>query len=337
MTGGEVAVIKFKVLAGVFALIAAAAFGHDSKQGQFALALPEHTGKLQWSASEFKAVEFSAKANGNEIGIRGKDEAGKVTFLGFLFVFSELAPLSTAKCRDGVLDPEKKANPRVNITGTSEHTSAGGLPVSLVSYTVKSAGAKTSYVVRGFVATGEICGDLALYSEQPLSADDRLPKSVFADYRLDETYSPKYTDVLLYAQVLYDHRMYAAAALKYETALARLRERPEGDVQTMTRVLTDQAGMAYGMSGNLSKSRALFERAIAEDPDYPLYYYNLACADAAEKNLSAARDHLQKAFERKANVLRGESMPDPTEDDSFLPYRENKDFWAFLESLHSKS
>jgi len=32
-------------------------------------------------------------------------------------------------------------------------------------------------------------------------------------------------------------------------------------------------------------------------------------------------------------VIRGETMPDPTKDDSFLPYRDNKEFWAFVESL----
>jgi tetratricopeptide (TPR) repeat protein len=89
------------------------------------------------------------------------------------------------------------------------------------------------------------------------------------------------------------------------------------------------------MSGDIHKSRSIFEKAIAEDPDYPLYYYNLACADAEEKNLIGAQKHLREAFDRKANVIRGEKMPDPTTDDSFLPYRDNKDFWAFLESLRA--
>jgi tetratricopeptide (TPR) repeat protein len=91
--------------------------------------------------------------------------------------------------------------------------------------------------------------------------------------------------------------------------------------------------MAYGMSGDIAKSRALFEAAIVEDPDYPLYYYNLACADAEEKKLSDAQAHLQQAFARKANVIPGETMPDPTKDDSFLPDRDNKEFWKFVEGL----
>jgi Tfp pilus assembly protein PilF len=146
--------------------------------------------------------------------------------------------------------------------------------------------------------------------------------------------------VFLYATLLYQARMYKAAAPIFEMALVKLKEDPGiaarmmKDTRTATRVVTDQAGMSYGMSGDIPQARRLFEKAIAEDPDYPLYYYNLACADAEEKNLVGARNHLQQAFARKANVISGENMPDPTKDDSFLPYRDNKEFWAFLESLH---
>ncbi len=77
----------------------------------------------------------------------------------------------------------------------------------------------------------------------------------------------------------------------------------------------------------------MFEKGIVDDPSYPLNYYNLACADAGEKKLSDARLHLQQAFDRKANVNPGETMPVPTEDDSFLPYKDNREFWTFLQGL----
>ena len=102
----------------------------------------------------------------------------------------------------------------------------------------------------------------------------------------------------------------------------------------MRRVTTDEAGMAYGMSGDIPKARAIFQAALAKDPDYPLYYYNLACADAEEKKLADARVHLQQAFDHKANVIPGETMPDPTKDGSFLPYQHDNDFWNFVKSLH---
>ena len=315
-------------LAGVSAL--AQTTGSD-----FTLALPDHQGQLRWSADGFKIVQYSAKPNGHEIGIRGREGSGRITLLGFLFLFPEQAPLTSVKCRDEVLGPEKKGNPTLKISGTSESVRPGNLPIALASYTAKGDG-PIGYMVRAFTATGDICGDLEFYSSKPISSDDADLKKILASYRLDQSYTPRVADVVLYAKLLYDEQKYKAAAPIFEAALSKINDNDAGpfrNARTTRRVVTDQAGMSYGMSGDIPKARTIFEKAIAEDPDYPLYYYNLACADAEEKKLADARRHLQQAFARKANVISGESMPDPTKDDSFLPYRNNKEFWTFLESL----
>jgi len=301
----------------------------------FKLALPDHPGQLRWSASAFKITESSVKPNGREIGIRAANESGRLTFLGFLFLFPEQAPITSVKCRDGVLEPAKKANPKLRILGTSEKSVSGSPPISLVSYVAEGSGGKPIYSVRGFIAAGDICGDLEFYSDAAISADDNELKTIFATYRLDENYVPQFGDAFLYAQMLYKKRLYKAAAPIFEIALAKLKADAGPEAKKMRRVTTDQAGMAYGISGDLAKARAIFQQAIKEDPDYPMYYYNLACADAEEKKLADARVHLQQAFARKANVIAGEKMPDPTRDDSFLPYRDNKDFWTFLKSLNA--
>ena len=94
--------------------------------------------------------------------------------------------------------------------------------------------------------------------------------------------------------------------------------------------------MSLGMSGDIKDSRAVAGKAIATDPDYPLNYYNLACADAEQGDATAAKLHLQQAFDRQANVLKGESMPDPTKDDSILKLKKNEAFWAFVLTLPKK-
>jgi tetratricopeptide (TPR) repeat protein len=125
--------------------------------------------------------------------------------------------------------------------------------------------------------------------------------------------------------------MYKAAAPMFEQALAKLDD--DHNQLIWRRVTTDQAGMSYGMSGEIPKARAIFETAIAKDPDYPMYYYNLACADAEENKLVDARTHLQEAFARKKDMIPGETLPDPTKDDSFLPHKSDKEFWKFLQGL----
>jgi len=299
----------------------------------FKLALPAHQGQLHWHADGFKIVQSSAKPNGVEIGIRGSNGSSQVSFLGFLFLVPEQAPLTSPKCRDGAIEPLKKSNPTLKILASSEMERSQGPPIELVNYSVQGRDGKLGYSMRGFVATGDICGDLEFYSGAPINTEDPDLKKIWGTYRFDPNYSPQFNDVSLYAEILYQNRMYQAAAPVFEQALTKLKDDKDKDQLMWRRVTTDQAGMAYGLAGNIPKARALFEAAVAKDPEYPMYYYNLACADAEEKKLADARTHLQQAFARKANVIRGESMPDPTKDDSFLPYRDNKDFWTFVESL----
>ena len=105
------------------------------------------------------------------------------------------------------------------------------------------------------------------------------------------------------------------------------------DSLDMRRFVTDKLVMSLGMGGDLKNSRAVAMQAIEQDPDYPLNYYNLACADAEEGNAAAARTHLEQAFARKANTLPGESLPDPGKDDSLLKLKSNQAFWTYVQTL----
>jgi len=297
--------------------------------GNFTLALPAHQGQLKWNAEGFKVIQSSAKPNGAEIGIRASDGSSQFTFLGFLFLFPEQAPMTSAKCRDGVLGPAK-----IKPVASIEMARSDGPPVELVSYVGQGQDGKVVYSIRGFLAMGDICGDLEIYGNDVKVISDPNLKKIWDSYRFDPNYSPHFNDVLLYAKILYRNHMYQAAAPAFEQALTMLKDNDNKDQLMWQRVTADQAGMAYGLAGNIPKARAIFEAAIVNDPEYPIYYYNLACADAEEKKLADARNHLQQAFARKANVIRSETMPDPTKDDSFLPYRDNEEFWTFVQSLH---
>jgi len=314
-------------------MAATAARAQDlSKDASSTLALPAHDGQLRWNAEGFSIIQSSAKPNNAEIGVRARDGSGQFTLLGFLFLFPEQAPMTSAKCRDGVMEPEKKSNPTITIAGSSEIARSDGPPVELVGYVAQAEAGKVVYIMRGFVAIDDLCGDLEIYGNDPTVISDPNLKKIWESYRLDPQYVPQFNDVLEYAQILYQNHLYQAAAPLFEQALTKLSG--GADQITWRRVATDQAAIAYGLAGNISKARALINAAVAKDPEYPMYYYNLACADAEEKKLSDARTHLQQAFARKANVIKGETMPDPTKDDSFLPYRNDREFWAFLESLH---
>jgi hypothetical protein len=325
-------------LSGMFLFVAAcatAAQGQISPSSDYRLALPEHKGQLKWSINGYTIVENSAKPNGLELGVRGRDSSGRITFLGFLFIPSETAPMTSAKCRDAAIAQDKKTDATLKIVKTTEIPRPGGLPVALVTHTTTNRDGSITFRVRGFVATADICGDLAFYSSAHLSQDDEDFKKAFLSFEVNPDYVPQFSDVVLYAQVLFLHHDYGAAAPLFERALTMVPPNgaPFKSARVANRIMRDQAGMSYGISGDTAKARAIFEKGTAEDPSYPMYYYNLACADAGENKLSEARRHLQQAFDRKANVNPGESMPSPTEDDSFLPHKDNKEFWTFLQQL----
>jgi hypothetical protein len=143
-------------------------------------------------------------------------------------------------------------------------------------------------------------------------------------------YNPIAVDYFHIAQILFKNAPELAAPY-YKSSLDAMPS--DAGYLTPRRIATDQLVMALGISGDLKASRAAAETAITTDPDYPINYYNLACADAEKGDAIGARTHLQQAFDRRRNVIQGESMPDPSKDDSILKLKKNKEFWAFVTSL----
>ncbi len=131
-------------------------------------------------------------------------------------------------------------------------------------------------------------------------------------------------------------RHYQDAIAPYQKALDLEKQSPQLS-STMFRVLVDNLGMSYGITGDLARARETFEYGLTKDPTYPLFYYNLACAAAEAGDLKAAGNYLKKAFEYRENVIPGETMPDPRKDDSFTPHLKNKEFRELLNSLMSSS
>jgi predicted Zn-dependent protease len=136
-------------------------------------------------------------------------------------------------------------------------------------------------------------------------------------------------------QCLFRQEHYAEAAVFFQKA----RDLQKGGKELSTvqdRILTDQLVMSYGITGELKKARTLLNEAIGKDPDYPLNYYNLACAYAEEGDKAKALTNLQLAFDRRANILKGEQMPDPRADSSFQKYVRDAEFVGLMKKLGYK-
>jgi len=91
-------------------------------------------------------------------------------------------------------------------------------------------------------------------------------------------------------------------------------------------VLVDNLGMAYGITGDIKSSMAVFEYGIASEPTYPLFYYNMACGYGELGDEDNAIKFLRPAYKYKNNMLSGEHLPDPMTDSSFQKFVDNETF-----------
>lgn len=99
------------------------------------------------------------------------------------------------------------------------------------------------------------------------------------------------------------------------------------------RVLIDNLGMAYGITGDLKAAEEVLRYGISKNPTYPLFYYNMACASAERNDLDSTIKYLKTAFEHKQNIIPGEQMPDPSKDDSFQRFMQNEAFRKLIKSF----
>jgi len=143
-----------------------------------------------------------------------------------------------------------------------------------------------------------------------------------------------YAQVYL-GQALFKEEKYAEAVGPYEKARA-LEMKGQALSPDQNRILVDQLVMAYGISGQPEKAHKLLDEAISQDPEYPLNYYNLACAFAEDGEKGKMLANLDLAFRHRDHVLRGEQMPDPRSDSSFQRYARDEDFVKLMKALGFK-
>jgi hypothetical protein len=95
--------------------------------------------------------------------------------------------------------------------------------------------------------------------------------------------------------------------------------------------------MAYGITEDLDHSEAVYQYGIGKDPEYPGFFYGLACVFAGRGDIDKTMEYLRKSFSLKSNVIPGESMPDPATDDSFQRFMSNQKFRDFVKSLNASN
>jgi tetratricopeptide (TPR) repeat protein len=158
-------------------------------------------------------------------------------------------------------------------------------------------------------------------------AEEGLFKGFISRVKILENFQPSGVDHFQYGSFFYLKKNYGRAIVYYERAFEQEKRNPTLP-PSLGRVLIDNLGMAYGVTGNLEKSKRTFEYGISKDPTFPMYYYNLACTYAEMNNPKLVIQNLRTAGEYKNNMIPGEKRPDPFKDPSFRYLLKNKKFIA---------
>ena len=118
----------------------------------------------------------------------------------------------------------------------------------------------------------------------------------------------------------------------YQKALDREKANPTLS-RTIWRVLVDNLGMAYGISGDLKKAKATFEYGLSKDSKYPMFHYNMACTYGEMDDPENAIVYLKQAFDYRDNMIKGEKIPNPWTDSSFQRFMSNEKFVNALREI----
>ncbi len=102
-------------------------------------------------------------------------------------------------------------------------------------------------------------------------------------------------------------------------------------------LVVDNLAMAYGITSDIKKSRATLEYGISKEPTYPMFYYIMANTYGEENDEPNSIKWLRLAFERRGNMIKGESFPNPLKDSSFKNFAESETFKKAVEEMQNSN
>lgn len=297
-----------------------AAYATAPSEINLVLSLPELSWSLEINEPGFIIQQKEIAPDGDAVRLQAANKETGVVLSAFL----EHAPRTggSKECREYYWATAEKSHFKKEQIRKYESG-----PISVVEYIVpEHMGVKVNQKhVNAYLAEGDYWIDVHL-SKAAHRIDENDPfLPILKKIQINRDYVPTVVDRFQYGNIYYRAKDYRKAAFHYGKAL-ELDKRETSLGRSIWKVLVDQLGISYGISGELPKAKDLFEWAITQEPEYAMFHYNLACAFAEMGNREQALNSLRMAIKYKENILPGESFPDPKEDSSFTKYLQDNDF-----------
>ena len=186
--------------------------------------------------------------------------------------------------------------------------------------------------INAYLAEDNYWIDIHLSKGNYQPEDDKLFESILETISIDRKHTASSYDNFYYGNIFYKQKEYKKAIPFFERALEQ-ENRKAILGKDFFKIVVDLLGMSYGISGDLSRAKEIFQWAIIKEPEFPMFYYNLACVYAESDDMNGSIENLRNAYRYKDNMLKGEAFPDPSSDSSFSKYMTNRLFITELEKM----
>jgi tetratricopeptide (TPR) repeat protein len=300
------------------------AFAQPGPGNRAEMSIPGVSGILQLDVGA-TTFQTAVSPDGKEVELRAFDRPDRLGISAFLQRVT--FPASAEKCRDEWWPATKKSAPMKRDDLDESQVKDG---IARVEYIVPEfRGHKIHQkTIHAYLGSGNLCAEIHLSKAGFEPDEQKLFEQILSTVKLLPDQAPSSgqsagtapaDDTVRYlgeGSRSYLQRNYSSAARSYQKALDLERQKRTLPRDTF-RVLVDNLGMSYGIGGDLQKAKETFEYGLTQEPDYPMFYYNLACTYGEMKKMPEAIEELRLAYKYKANIIAGETMPDPIKDDSF--------------------
>lgn len=284
--------------------------------------------KLDWSMS-INLSDFNVKKNNISLDCLSRKIMGVNPTTGLnISIFIEKADHSgdSKECREFYWSKaEKSPLPKDNLTKSEKGN------IAIVEHDIKEYQGKTInfHNLNAYISHEGFWIDVHISKIGYKNEDKALFDAIINSIEFKKPKTRNMTELLIYGNQAYMMKDYKEAISTFEQILETEKSGINME-KTMWLVVVDNLGMAYGISGDLDNSKRVFEYGIKLDPEYPNFYYSLACTYAEMSDLENSLKNLETAYNKKENVIPGETLPNPKTDSSFKKYLNDKQFKQFI-------
>jgi tetratricopeptide (TPR) repeat protein len=292
-----------------------------------ALTLPDLEWALEINAPDFNVEKKTFAPMGDAIYIFATNKGKNVILSAFLEKASRNGTLK--EWRDNYWNSIKKNPLKKEQVKMYDY---GEMPI--VEYMIpEHFGVKVNQKhLHAFLTKGNYWVHLHLSKILFKAGDEELFQPILSSVKINDSYTPTVSDLFQFGNLSFLRKDFQGAIPYYQKALELEKHRKSLGREERI-LLFDQLGMSYGLSGDLIKAKETYEWAITQEPEYPMFFYNLACTYAEMNKMDEALHNLRLAYKYKRNVLPGQTFPDPKADSSFKKYVNNKIFIAELQKM----